>query len=78
MKPKKIAPDRRYPHRHNGCEDPHCPGWLVTLDLEIERCDTCSVFEDDDDAREAALQWLHDEWVKNATRARMRRESRPK
>lgn len=60
-----------------GCEDPHCPGWLVTVDLEIERCDTCDVMSDDE-AKAAAMDWLHNEWTNNRTRARMRRETRPK
>lgn len=33
------------------CDDPYCPGWAVFNDAEIQRCDQCSQFEDDDQAR---------------------------
>lgn len=68
---------KRHPVEPEGCEDEHCPGWLVSTDLEIEACDTCDVMTDDE-ARTAAMDWLHNEWTKNDTRARMRRETRPK
>lgn len=43
------------------CDDERCPGWAVFEcggALEIERCDTCKVFDDDDEAEQAALMWL--------------------
>jgi hypothetical protein len=44
------------------CDDPSCPGFGVfesdTHGLEVQRCDTCKVFETDEDAEIAALMYL--------------------
>jgi hypothetical protein len=51
--------------------DPSCPGWAVfeveapsgwgmEPRLEIQRCDTCDRYPDDEGARQSALRYLRD------------------
>lgn len=37
------------------CDDPECPGWVLNMGdpEDVERCDQCGIFPDDDAAREA-------------------------
>lgn len=40
------------------CGDPKCPGWAVFNSAEVQRCDECAVFADDDEALRAAAGHL--------------------
>jgi hypothetical protein len=48
---------------------PGCPGWGWFNDEEIQRCDDCAIFDDDDDAREHVAGCV-------ACRAELRRQQR--
>lgn len=44
------------------CEDKYCPGWGIvdsfTYGYQIQRCDVCRKYTDDDQAAEAADCWI--------------------
>lgn len=45
------------------CGDPYCPGWdLFAVDgedrVEVQKCDECRRFEDDENAAKAAREWV--------------------
>jgi len=43
----------KYIETETGCDDHCCPGWVPNFDYDsIERCDSCAVFETDNDAAE--------------------------
>lgn len=54
------------------CDDPQCPGWAVFNDNQIQRCDACDRFADDDEAvahvRGLDSRMFHVKGVKPATR----------
>ena len=52
------------PHYGGACSECRHTGWIISdsdnYGLQIERCDICSFYRDDDDARSHALAWMQD------------------
>jgi hypothetical protein len=54
--PNDSKEEPKYPQLP--CEDRYCPGWGIFNDKEVQRCDTCERYPDDETAGIAATRWL--------------------
>ena len=72
---RSLLEDPRAFFDHESC-DPGCPGWALMNDREIQRCDSCEVFETDDAAIEYVRRLAGRERVRLIRRARQRAKRR--